>query len=368
MSLIKGLHFIEKRRPGKESIWYIYAHRGGPRIYKSVGWKRPTLTTDTLRKLVAAQEELIEQMKGPETLNDIIRDWRFHSPDWRLLADSTKRTWGSNLDQIDLKWGKTPITVWSDARMVGKVVAWRDSRANTPRSADFGVTVLRALLRFARLRSKVTINVAEGIPQLYRNGSRAEIVWTDDDLQKFRDASRELNMAHLDDGLRLAALTGLRRADLVSLTWDDVREDTIEKKAAKVSRGRRRTAIIPRIPELDELLNELRTRPRAAGVNTVLVNSFGKPWSVHGFGGSFGRVRDHASIVHVDPESGETKTKHIHDLRGTFCTHLILAGLSDQEAAQIMAWSPDQVAGIRRCYVDQRRVVMAIGARLRTSL
>ena len=43
-------------------------------------------------------------------------------------------------------------------------------------------------------------------------------------------------MAHLDDGLRLAALTGLRRADLVTLTWDEVRESTIEKKAAKVSR------------------------------------------------------------------------------------------------------------------------------------
>ena len=103
-------------------------------------------------------------------------------------------------------------------------------------------------------------------------------------------------------------------------------------------------------------------------MNTILVNSFGKPWSAAGFGGSFGRVRDHASILHVDPESGETKTKHFHDLRGTFCTRLILQVLSDQDAAQIMGWSPDQVAGIRRSYVDQRQVVVAIAARLRGGL
>jgi len=122
---------------------------------------------------------------------------------------------------------------------------------------------------------------------------------------------------------------------------------------------------MPRIPALDDLLIELRDRKRAEGVNTVLVNSFGRPWTGDGFGTSFNRVRDHAGIVHIDPDTGEAKKKHIHDLRGTFCTKLILAGLTDHEAPEIMAWSPEQVAGIRRCYVDQRHVVVAIGERLR---
>jgi integrase len=367
--LIQGLHIVRKNRPGQEPIWYIYAHRGGgPQIYKHVGWKRPVLSADTLRKLIAAHDARLERIKGPETLRDLIGAWRPNSPEWQRLADSTKRTWGSAVDQIDLRWGTTPLTVWNNPRMVSKVVAWRDSRANTPRSADFGVTVLRALLKFARLRSKVTINVAEGIPQLYRNGSRAEIVWTDDDMDRFGAASRELGMEHLHDGLRLAALTGLRRADVVSLTWDEVHDGAIVKRAAKASRGRRRTATIPTIPALDELLAELATRYRVNGVTTVLVNSFGKPWSIDGFSGSFGRVRDQAGIVHIDADSGKAKPKHFHDIRGTFCTKLILAGLTDHEAAEIMAWSPDQVAGIRRCYVDQRHVNMAIGKRLRASL
>jgi hypothetical protein len=56
--------------------------------------------------------------------------------------------------------------------------------------------------------------------------------------------------------------------------------------------------------------------------------------------------------------------KHIYDLRGTFCTKLILAGLRNEEIADGMAWSPDQVAGIRHCYVDQAAVVVAIGERI----
>lgn len=55
-------------------------------------------------------------------------------------------------------------------------------------------------------------------------------------------------------------------------------------------------------------------------------------------------------------------------MRGTFCTKLILAGLTDKEAADIMGWAPEQVAGIRRTYVDDARVVVAIGERIRGKL
>jgi len=58
----------------------------------------------------------------------------------------------------------------------------------------------------------------------------------------------------------------------------------------------------------------------------------------------------------------------MHDLRGTYCTKLILAGLSNQEVADIMAWSPEQIAGIRRTYVDQGQVNVAIAERLRGRL
>jgi integrase len=233
-----------------------------------------------------------------------------------------------------------------------------------------GVTVLKALLRFGRERAAVRVNVAEGIRALYRGGARAEIIWTDEDIASFTAKAIELGQRHIADGIQLAALTGLRRADLVTLTWAQVEEYSIVKKALKSSRRRRRVASIPRIPELDALLEVLKSRPRQEGVQTILVNSYGRPWTADGFGGSFNRIRDAAGIVHVDEETGTSKKKHLHDVRGTFATKLIAqaAGLTDQEVADMMAWSPQQVADIRRVYVDQARVVVAIGERIRGAL
>ena len=57
---------------------------------------------------------------------------------------------------------------------------------------------------------------------------------------------------------------------------------------------------------------------------------------------------------------------------GTFVqarTKLItLAKPTNQDAAEFMGWAAEQVAGIRRTYVDQGAVNMAIAAHLRDSL
>ncbi len=123
------------------------------------------------------------------------------------------------------------------------------------------------------------------------------------------------------------------------------------------------------------MLNELRTgRERASGVETVLVNSKGQPWTLASFTQAFNAVRDAANegrgiVHHGDPALGnEHRSKHLHDLRGTFVTRLCRAGLTDREIADIAAWSPQNVAGVRRMYVDEAAVVMAIGERIRRAL
>jgi hypothetical protein len=76
------------------------------------------------------------------------------------------------------------------------------------------------------------------------------------------------------------------------------------------------------------------------------------------------RIRNKAGIVHVD-EGGSERRKHLHDVRGTFCTMLLTEwGLTDEEASEIMGWSKEQVGGIRKVYVDGGRVAMAIAQRI----
>lgn len=335
---------------------------------KAVQPKKPFLTSEAHAR--AAEAIQAANSPDPKTLLSLIHEWRA-SPEWKGLAQGTRRVWGGHLDLIDAKWGNKPISVWDDPRMASKVMKWRDQRASTPRSADMGVTVLRELLKFGRLRGRVRINVAQGIPLLYRGGDRAEIIWTEDDIEAFRLAATEMKRPALYDGLRLAAATGFRLSDLVSLTWDHVGKDAIIKTAQKKSRGKRRKAIVPMTDTLEKLLDELRARRRKQGVNTVLVNERGTPWTAAGFGGSgsFGMVRAKAKIVHTDEgDNGEPveRAKHLHDVRGTFCTLLLTeSALTDEEAARIMAWSPARVAKIRDTYVDSAAVVISLAERMR---
>ena len=361
-SLIVGLHFVVKQRLGKPPLHYVYAWRGGPLIAKREGGGKPVLSTGEIKAALDAIER--NAVPDSKTLSALVCEWE-RSPSWSNLAISTQKTWTSYMKQIVERWGQTPLTVWNDPRMKAKVVRWRDERAATPRGADLGVMVLRELLKFGCLHGRVLINVAEGIPTLYRNGQRVEIIWTEEDIDRFAFEAKRMDRHHVLDGLRLCAVTGLRREDLVTVSRSDVYDYAIVKRTLKTSRGRRRTASMPRIPELDLLLKELDTRQRADGVTTLLVNSRGQPWSGDGYGGSFNRVRDAAGIVFTDPDTGEKKRKHLHDVRGTFATRLILSGLADVEVAEIMAWSIEKVSGIRRTYVDQSRAIVAIGERIR---
>ena len=367
-----GAHLVKKKLAGGIA-WYVYAWRGGPQVLKSDGPSKPRLLPATLKAIVAAQERRAAPQQA--TLRSLIRAWRSldpnrpSSPEWSKLAASTKKTWGSALDRIEDKWGNVPLAVFNDPRTKAKVVDWRDSRADTPRAADIGVTVLKALLKFGTLRGKVLTNVATDIPRLYQGGDRAEIIWTDDEIARFTAKALENGTPAVSDALRLAAMTGLRREDLVTLTWQQVGSSAIGKKALKRSRGKRRHATIPRVPELDALLEELRARPRLDDVETVLVDDAGAQWSPDRLTKAVNRVRDILDIVHVDEESGIRRKKHLHDARGTFVTKLIISKpCTDQEVADVMGWSPQQVTQIRRVYVDQAAVVVAIGRRRNRSV
>jgi integrase len=353
--VIKGVHVVAKRKEGKPIRWHLYAWRGGPSFATRTGGPKPKALTPAE---VEAYQAIMDQNRAvkSDTIAGLIRDYR-KSPNWEKLAAETKRNWTFRIDLIEAKWGDVPLAVWNDPRMVAKVMKWRDSAAATPREADYRITVLRHLLEWGRLRARVTFNAAAGLPHLYNGGHRSEIVWTDADIEAFAKHASQSIM----DGLLLASYTGLRRADLVALTWDEVKENSIERWALKISRGVRRKATMPLIPGLRDLLADLRARPRRKGVETVLVNSFGNAWTGDGFGNSFIRARDAAGIKHEDG-----RKKHLHDVRGTFATKLILQGLNDQEVAGVLGWSPDRVANIRKVYVDQARVVVALGERLST--
>ena len=97
------------------------------------------------------------------------------------------------------------------------------------------------------------------------------------------------------------------------------------------------------------------------------MNSFGEAWSPDALGKRFGEISREAGIFHK--ENGEPdRLKHLHDVRGTYVTNLCRAGLTDRQIADIVAWSELNVARIRRTYVDDAAVVVALSRRINEAL
>ncbi len=301
--------------------------------------------------LAAYQEAVRERQQKPAgTLAAVAASWRA-SASWAALAPGTRREWGRVLAAVEAKWGFAPLSVFDDRRMRGKIVAWRDTMADTPRKADYHMQVLRALLAYARLLGEVAVNMADGVPQLYKGGNRAAIIWEPDEIARWQECPNQA----IRDGVNFARLTGLRRGDLVAVPLSAVKRDALVWQTSKS--GRTTTVSVPILPALRDLLRDLETRPRAAGVQTLLANSFGQSWTPAGFTTSFIAERGRLGLP----------GKHLHDMRGTFATELCLAGLTDEQIAGVFGWSPGTVAEIRRLYVDQAATVVAIGERLANS-
>ncbi|RPF70961.1 hypothetical protein EG799_04510 [Aurantiacibacter spongiae] len=362
-----GVHFVRKSL-ASGTAWYVYAWRGGPQILRAKGPRKPILTPADWVRVAEARRALEETPR--DDVGSVITAFR-QSAYWKELAVSTQRTWGQALERVEGKWGKAPLAIFNDARMKAKIVAWRNTMSATPRTADISVSVLSRFLEWATLEGRIILNPAHGIPTLYRAESRAPVVWLPEDIEALKAEAQQA----LKDAIDLAAMTGLRRADLVALRWHEINDLAIQRTASKRSRRKRYRVTIPRLPELDGLLNDLRQRPRREGVETVLVTSQGKAWTGDGLNSSFHEARKKANggtgIWHTerDPVTGEERRtqKRLHDLRGTFATKIMThptAMLSNREIADLMGWSPEQVDEIRKRYVDDSAIVVSISRRL----
>lgn len=360
--MVKGTHLVRRKRDAAPDVFYLYAWRGGPRIKRTEG-SPPKLDRADLQKLEAALAERDAQPR--DRFRNLIRNYRA-SPAWQALAPSTQKLWQGELTRIEAKWGDSPITVWSDHRITAKIVAWRDSRADTPRAADEGVKVLKNLLEVARLQGFVASNYATKIPSIYKPEGRAEIIWTPEDVAQFTKVARKLNRPLVADAIRLGCYTGFRRADLAAVSFEHVSDTTISMTAAKKAKGRRRRAIIPIIEPLKELIEELRSRTRQPGVTTLLVNSKGQPWRPASLTQAVAQVCKQAGIVDPGDErlNIPPELKHLHDTRGTFVTYLCRKGIPDKEIASIVGWSEVNVDAIRKRYVDEAARNMALAKRI----
>lgn len=318
---LPGVHRV--RSKGR---WYVYAWRGGPRILAEPG-------------SASFHEELLSafaQRKSGEQgrISGLCVDWK-RSEAWAKLSPSTRKNWLRWVDEIQTHFGPLRVQQFDRAEIRRDIKRWRDQWRSTPRAADMAKQVLSALLSFAVEEGRLGSNPCFGLSNLY-SSNRSELIWTDEDIMRLAQAAGpELMFA-----LGLACLTGLRRADLLRLSWSHIGELAIEIRTGKS--GGHKTALVPLYAELRALLDVIPKRS-----TTVLTNSEGKPWK-SGFSSSWNKA------VRAAGES----TLHFHDARGTFATMAAeLDVFSPREIAEMLGWSDTRVERIVNRYVRQHAIL-----------
>lgn len=362
---IKGLHKASVRIANGDIKVYWYAWKGGPRLPDD---RNSPAFAAAYQAAVRARKDA--PIQG--TLAGIVSTYK-SSPEFSGLAKSTRAEWSRYLDLISenrsaLSIGALPTESLTDFRVKTHLFAWRDQWSNTPRKADYSLQVLSAVLTWAVNRGIVGTNILSGHGTLYK-ANRAAVIWTDDEIARFVAAAPSPEVGFI---VRLACLTGLRRADLLRLEWTDVGEVAISIEPEK-SRNRRRPKKVT-IPLLDEtltLLKEIRdqqakrwqeladaaARKRLiapARPLTVLSSTRALPWSKNG-----------AEHQIIDTKHKAGIDKHLHDCRGTFATRLRLDGATNLEIAAVLGWEEQRVERLLAIYVDNNRVVDALAERLR---
>lgn len=327
---IRGVHSV--RAKGK---LYHYAWRAGPRLHEKPG------TDAFLLELANARAARIggDQSK----ISGLIASYKA-SEFYTNLSPKTREGWIRWLDQIQIKFGNVPISAFESPKTAEQIEAWRNQWAATPRTADVAMEVMSRLLWFARKRHKLKADPCKEIDRLYE-ANRAALIWTAADLEELeRRASKEIMWA-----ARLAALTGLRRGDLLRLSWSHVKPLSIEIATGKS--GGKKTTLIPIYGELRTLLDAI---PRRA--TTVLTNQSGLPWAT-GFGSAFGKAKRARAATKTTPKL-DAIPLHFHDLRGTAATKFYVSGLTIREIAGIMTWGEGHVEALIDRYVKRDEILL----------
>ena len=198
--------------------------------------------------------------------------------------------------------------------------------------------MLALILAWGLDRGLITHNPCTRAGRLYRS-TRIEKIWTHDDESAFLRSAP----AHLHLPLLLALWTGQRQGDLLRLPWSAYDGTHIRLKQSKT--GARIT--IPVAAPLKAALDAVKKQGPL-----ILTNSFGRPWTSHGFQASWRIAATHAGIVGLT----------FHDLRGTAVTRLATTGCTTPEIASLTGHSLRDVNAILDAHYLHRDPALAESA------
>jgi integrase len=298
---------------------YVYYRRDGQRVRIKADMSSPEFLVE-YNKVNQSFEIVKEEAPTKGSLGALIEEY-LASPDFSELAPRTKKDYRRFTDILKTDYGNLPIATMPRAF----VFKLRDKYAETPRKANYIVSVLRLLMSYAVDRGWRDDNPALR-PKRLKEGSGYK-PWTMLDVKKVIEHTKDERIVA---AIMLALYTGQRPGDLVKMLWSQYDGVAIEVKQGKT--GQR--VWIPVHRELKKVLDKM---PRTAAV--MLTTERNKPWR-----GTYLQHKIRDAVVEAGLD-GLT----LHGLRKTATTMLADAGCTERE---IMAITGHKTSQMVTRYVD----------------
>ncbi len=312
-------HGVYCRRWRHGATWYLRYFAGGREVKERLGREADGFTR-TLAKQ-ALQTRLADIARGTFRLPAARKPLLFRQlvERYREYAQAAKRSYSKErytLDLLEREFGATPI-----AQLTGwRIERWKARRrsAVAPATVNRELTALKGMLTKAVAWKLLDRSPASDVRYLPENNARLRYLQPDRVSHLVRVAENDV-APWLAPAILLAVHTGLRQGELLTLRWCDVDLDLglIAVEVAKNNEKRR-------IPTNAIVRGVLGALPRYG--EYVLSWPWGERISRTTLYAAFGRACRGAGISDF----------HWHDLRHTFASHLVMAGVDIRTVQELL--------------------------------
>jgi integrase len=261
-----------------------YPDRHGQRRwrYRKGGFSRDLGTdygsADFVRRYEAAVTEHRTARKAgagatktiPGSVNDLVASW-YQSPEWKALADLTKRTYRGVIEPFRQKHGDKPVNRLERRHVMGFLA----EKAETPSAANNLRKRLGQLLDHAIALDWIKTNPAR-LTKPYKITGEGFHAWDEGEIARFFEVHSPGTLAHL--AVTLMLYTGAARVDAVKLGPMNIKAGRLEYRRQKTAKTNGVLVSIPLHPDLPGVLATCPSdRP-------FLATAYGKSRSPDGLG------------------------------------------------------------------------------------
>lgn len=242
--------------------------------------------------------------------------------------------------QIDYTKHLKMIEAWSGDKQVKGVtpksieIWYHKIYKRTPYQANATLRVFRVLLERGIMEKLVSDNAARRV-SIMGQPPRQQ-VWTDRQVEDVIQAAKDKGLQSMALAVRLAADTGQRQGDVISMV-----RSAEQKGFIRLAQSKRGASIAVKITS--ELRDEIDATPKA-GVQFVVYEATGTPYTEHHFRHVFREVADAAGLP---------KDIQYRDLRRYAVLQLARAGCTQPQIAAITGHSEKTVGELLRVYLPR---------------